>query len=112
MRMREDENVAKYVERVKASVSTIRASGGEIKEEIFVSKILNFFIPIYAIRVSSIQEVRCDSNNKIVLDALVGRLTAFELDNFDNYVPTSKNIESAFEAKLSLKEKGKEIKDN
>ena len=32
MRMREDENVSKYVERVKASVSTIRASRGEIKE--------------------------------------------------------------------------------
>ena len=46
------------------------------------------------------------------MDALVGRLIAFELDSFDNYVPTSKNIESAFEAKLSLKEKGKKIKEN
>ena len=54
MRMREDENVAKYVERIKASVSTIRASGGEIKEEIVVSKILKTFLPIYVIRVSSI----------------------------------------------------------
>ena len=33
----------------------------------------------------------------MTLDALVGRLTAFELDNFDNYLPTSKNIESVFE---------------
>ena len=46
------------------------------------------------------------------MDSLVGRLTTFELDNFDNYVPASKNIESAFEAKLSLKDKGKKIKDN
>lgn len=46
------------------------------------------------------------------MDALVGRLTAFELDNFDNYVPGSKNIESTFEAKLSLKEKGEKIKHN
>ena len=45
------------------------------------------------------------------MDAIVGRLTAFELDNYNNYVPASKNIESAFEAKLSLKEKGKKIKD-
>ena len=37
-------------------------------------------------------------------------LIDFELDNYENYVPTSKNIESAFEAKLSLK-KGKKIKD-
>ena len=41
----------------------------------------------------------------------MGRLTSFELDNFDNYVPSSKNIESAFETKLSLKEKDKKIKD-
>ena len=40
------------------------------------------------------------------MDAIVGRPKEFELDNFDNYVPTSKNIESLFEAKLSLKEKG------
>ena len=112
MRMREDENVSKYVERIKASVNTIRASRGEIKEEIVVSKVLKTLLPIYAIRVSTIQEVRCDSNNKIGLDALVGRLTAFELDKFDNYVPASKNFESPFEAKLSLKEKGKKIKDN
>jgi hypothetical protein len=41
------------------------------------------------------------------MDVLVGRLTSFELDNFYNYVPTSKNIDSAFEAKLSLKKKTK-----
>ena len=112
MTMREDENVAKYVERIKASVSAIRTSGGEIKEETIVSKILRTLIPIYAIIVYSIQEVRCDSSNKIGLDALVGRLIAFELDNFDNYVPAYKSIESTFEAKISLKEKGKKIKDN
>ena len=112
MRVREDENVPKYVERIKASISTIRASGREIKEETVVTKILRTLLPIYAIRVSTIQEKRCDSNSKLDLDALVGRLIAFELDNFDNYVPASKNIESTFEAKLSLKEKWKKIKDN
>ena len=39
MRMREDENIAKYVERIKASVSAIRASGGEMKEETVISKV-------------------------------------------------------------------------
>ena len=29
------------------------------------------------------------------MDALVGRLTTFELDNYDNYVSNSKNIEFA-----------------
>ena len=79
MRMREDENVAKYMERIKASVSAIRAFGGEIKEQIVVSEILRTFPHIHAIRVSTIQEVRCDSNNKLGLDALVGILTTLTI---------------------------------
>ena len=39
-------------------------------------------------------------------------MTAFELDNYDNYVPRSKEIEFACEAKLSLKEKNVKSKDN
>lgn len=49
--------------------------------------------------------MRCDPKNDITLDALVGRLTTFELDNFDNYVPNSSNLESTFQKKLSLKKK-------
>ena len=102
MKMREDENIAKYVERIKASVSAIRASGGIIDEKIVVSKVLRPLLPIYAIRLYSIQEARCDPNHIITLDSLVGRLTSFELDNFDNYVASSKKFESEFKAKLSL----------
>ena len=94
--MREDENIAKYVEIIKASVSAIRAFGGLIDEKIVVSKVLRTLLPIYATRVSIIQEPRCDPNYTTTLDSLVGRLTAFELDNFDNYVPSSKNFELAF----------------
>ena len=72
-----------------------------------VSKVLRTLLPIYTIRVSAIQEARCDPNCIITLDSLVGRLTTFELDNFDNYVPSSKNFEFAFNAKLSLKDNGK-----
>ena len=88
-------------------VSAIKASGGDITEETVISKVLRTLLPVYAIRVSAIQEKRCEANHKINLEAIVGRLTSFELDNFDNYVPVSKSIESAFEAKLSLKGKGK-----
>lgn len=110
MKMREDENIAKYVERFKASVSAMKASGGEIEEKTIVRKVLRTLLHIYTIRVSDIQEMRCDPNNKIYLDDLVVRLTAFELYNFDNYVPSSKVIEFAFEAKISLKKKGKKSK--
>ena len=54
--------------------------------------------------------MRCDLNNKINLDALVGRLTTFELDNYDNCVPSSRNLEATFQAKLSLKKKGGKYK--
>ena len=46
------------------------------------------------------------------MDALVGRLIAFELDNYDNYVCSSKGIEFVFEAKLSLRKRGKKSKAN
>lgn len=92
--------------------ASIKAFGGDIKEEIVVSKVLRTLLPIYAIRLFSIQEMRCGPNCKMSLDALVGRLIAFELDNFDKYVPTSKNIECAFEAKLSLRKKNKKSKSS
>lgn len=111
MKMREDENIAKYVERVKACVSAIKASGGDIKEEIIVSKVLRTLLPIYAIIVFAIQERRCEANHKINLEAIVGRLTTFELDNLDNYVPAFKNFELAFQARLTLKEVGKRLKE-
>jgi hypothetical protein len=63
---------------------------------------LRTLLPIYAIRVSAIQELRCIAGNDLTLEGLVGRLTTFELSNFDNY--KSENIESSFKAKLSLKE--------
>ena len=38
------------------------------------------------------------TRNNLALEGLVGRITAFELSNFDNYKP--ENIESTFKAKL------------
>ena len=52
-----------------------------------------------------------DPKSIINLDSLVGRLTTFVLHNYDNYVLSSKGIESTFEAKLSLKKKGGKLKD-
>ena len=71
IKMREDENIAKYVERVKARISVIKAFGGDIKEETIVSKVLRTLLHIYAIRVFAIQERRCQANHKINLEAIV-----------------------------------------
>ena len=65
-------------------------------------KVLRNLLPIYAIRVSTIQELRCILGTKLSLEGIVGRLTAFELSNFDNYRP--KKLEPAFKAKLLLKD--------
>ena len=63
---------------------------------------LRTFLRIYAIRVSAIQELRCVPGNNLSLEGIINRLTAFDLSNFDNYKPD--NVESAFKAKLSLKD--------
>ena len=65
-------------------------------------KFLRILLPIYAIRVSTIQEFRCILGNNLTLEGLVGRLTTFELSNFDNYKLES--LESAFNSKLLLKD--------
>ena len=102
MRMEEGENIAQYIARIEEVVSAIRGTIGHIDDDIVLGKVLRKLLPIYAIRVSTIQELRCIPRNNLTLEGLVGRLTTFELSNFDNY--KIENIESAFKAKLSLKE--------
>ena len=97
-------------ERIRTLQSVIKAFGGTIEDVIVVSKVIRTLLPIYSIKLSTIQKIRCDPNNKINLDALVGRLTTFELDNYDIYVTSCSNLESSFEAKLSLKKKAKKSK--
>lgn len=102
MKMLEGETVAQYAARVKEVVSAIKGASGQISDDTILSKVLRTLLHVYAIRVSAIQELRCIPGNDLTLEGLVGRLTAFELSNFDNYKP--KNIESAFKAKLTLKD--------
>ena len=102
MKLEEGETVAQYVARIEEVVSAIRGVDGLIDDDTILIKVIRTLLPIYAIRVSAIQELRCILENDLTLEVLVGRLTAFELSNFDNYKP--ENIESAFKAKLSLKD--------
>ena len=74
--MKEGEDITKDSERIKKCVSAIRVAGGKIEDETMVSKVLRNLLSINAIRVSTIQEMRC--TNDVTLDALVRRLTTFE----------------------------------
>ena len=115
MKMEESENAAQYGTRIKEVVSVIRCLSGQLDEDTINSKFLRTFLPIYAIRVSTIQELRCVLGNNLSFEGIVGRLTTFELSNFDNY--RLENVESSFKDKLSLKDtddvkskKGRKIK--
>ena len=58
-------------------MNSIRGSNRIIDNETIISKVLRTFIPIYAIRVYFIQELRCIVGSNLTLEGLVGRLTAF-----------------------------------
>ena len=65
MKMEEGENAAQYDARMKEVVSSIRSLGGQLSEEIVSRKYLRTSLPIYAIRVSAIQELRCVPGNTL-----------------------------------------------
>lgn len=100
MRMQEGEIILQYCGQIKEEVNASRGAGGHITDAIVISKVLRTLLPIYAIKVSAIQELSCTLGNDLMLDSLIGRLTTFELSNFYNYFTT--NVESTFKAQLTL----------
>ena len=56
MKMKEDDNIAKCNKRIK-EISAIRDTRRKIDDTIVVNKVLRNLLPIYAIRVSAIQEM-------------------------------------------------------
>ena len=98
MRMEEGENITQYTSRIKEVVSAIRSVYGNLDDETILKKVLRTLLPINAIRVSAIQELRCIQGNDVTLEGLVGRITNFELFNFDNYKLES--LQSTFKAML------------
>ena len=85
MRMQEGETMVQYCARVKEVVNAIRGATGKIEDEILINNILRTLLPIYIIRVSIIQELRCMLGNDLNLEHLVGRINTFELSKFGNY---------------------------
>ena len=89
MKMEEGENIAQYVATIKEVVSAIKGATGKIDDDTILSKVLRTLLPVYAIRVSTIHQLKCILGNDLTLEGQVGRLTTFELSNFDNYKPES-----------------------
>ena len=77
IRMEEGENIAQYVARIKEVVSAIKGVVVQIDDDTILRKVLRTLLPIYAIRVSTIQELRCIPRNNLTLEGLEGRLIAF-----------------------------------
>ncbi|GLJ46680.1 hypothetical protein SUGI_0983970 [Cryptomeria japonica] len=63
-----------------------------------VSKVLRTLLPVYAIRVATIHELKSIDKTKVTLDSIIGKLIAFELNSFDESVQKS---ESAFRVSVS-----------
>ena len=51
MKIKENENISKYNEIIKESVSAIKSIGGKIDDVRVISKVLRTLLPIYAIKV-------------------------------------------------------------
>lgn len=104
MRMSKGENIVQYCARIKEVVNAIRGANKKIEDETIIRKVLRTLLLIYAIRVYVIQELRCTLGNTLTLEGVIGRLTTFEMSNFDNYTPTT--IEYSFKSQLVHKKKG------
>ena len=109
MRMQEGEHIVQYCSRIK-DVDAIRGDIVKIDDDIVLRIFLRTLLLIYAIRVSTTQELSCVPGNDLTLEGLVDRLTIFEQPNFDSYKP--KHIESTLKANLSLKEPDEKEKKN
>lgn len=108
MRMIEGENITQYGHRIKEVVGGIKSAGGTLEEDTIVSKMLISLLPTYAIIVSAIQELRSVTKDKVTIDSLISKLTAFDLNSFDNSIPKTKY---SFKASVSsvMVRKGKYV---
>lgn len=77
MKMKEGENIVQYYGRVKEVVNSIIGARGIINDETMIRKVLRTLLHIYAIRVSTNQELGYAPGNDLTLDWLIGRLTTF-----------------------------------
>ncbi|GLJ11353.1 hypothetical protein SUGI_0153510 [Cryptomeria japonica] len=81
-KMEEDEKTSAFMERVNEIVLGIQCCGGSLREDEIVSKVLRALPPTYKMKVTAINELRTIPNTSVSRDTLVGKLSAFELEEF------------------------------
>lgn len=105
MQMVEGETIQQYGIRIKTIVRDIKSAGGKMEDSTMVRKVMRSLLPVYAIRVVAIQELRSIDKSKVSLDSIIVKLPTYELNSFDGSV---QKTESTFKASAIPSRKGKE----
>ncbi|GLJ36020.1 hypothetical protein SUGI_0722600 [Cryptomeria japonica] len=82
LKMEEDERISAFMERVNEIVLGIKCCGGTLSEDEIVSKILRGLPLPYKMKVTAINELRTMPNTSVTRDTLIGKLSAFEIEEF------------------------------
>jgi hypothetical protein len=77
LKMKEEENIAEYLQRVDEVVNSIRALGEELTDQPIVQKILRYLPMRYDANISTLED-RPDLDN-LTMDELHGILTTYEM---------------------------------
>jgi hypothetical protein len=77
LKMKEEENIAEYFQRVDEIVNSIRALGEELKDKIIVQKVLRSLPMRYDAKVSTLEDR--EDLDKLTMDELHGILIAYEM---------------------------------
>jgi hypothetical protein len=77
IKMKDEENISEYIERVDNIVNAIRCLGVEVSDNELVEKILRTLPILYNPKVSTLEDR--ENLDKLTMDELYGILTAYEL---------------------------------
>lgn len=92
LRMRKDEIITSYMQKMNELVCNIRYVGGKLKESKIVAKV---FKSLYKHKVVAIEEIK--TVIEVTRDMLIGKLSSFEMSEFGDSLP---KVESAFKATI------------
>jgi hypothetical protein len=77
LKMKEEENIAEYLQRVDEIVNSVRALGETVEDKYIVQKVLRSFPMRYDAKISTLEDR--DNLDKLTMDELHGILIAYEM---------------------------------